>query len=165
MHKAFTSQLFFCAALLLVLWGVTACGLLNGPDDNDEVDPRSFTWTVDTLAYPDSYQTTMLSIWGSSPSDVYVVGHNERGFGKMYHFDGNEWTDVGLNPVQGGHIVGPITLEAIHGFAADDIWAVGEKRYTNPNPPPILLDSSLVIHYDGSQVFGCWQRLGWGPCG
>ncbi|UCD39077.1 MAG: hypothetical protein JSW54_06245 [Fidelibacterota bacterium] len=126
----------------------SSCGWLTGPDD-EEVDPRTFTWTVDTLAYPGSLQTHMLSIWGSSPNDVYVVGHNERGYGKMYHFNGNEWSDVGLNPIQGGYIVGPITLEAIHGVATDDIWAVGERRYDNPDPPPNYYDSSLVIHYDG----------------
>ncbi len=59
-------------------------------------DPRTYTWTIDTLAYPGSYQTIMQSIWGSSPSDVYVVGHNDGGYGKMYHFDGKMWTPVVL---------------------------------------------------------------------
>ncbi len=51
-------------------------------------DPRTYTWTVDTIAYPGSFQTTMRAIWGSAPNDVYVVGHNERGgLGKMFHYD------------------------------------------------------------------------------
>ncbi|MCK4577841.1 MAG: hypothetical protein KAU50_03565 [Candidatus Marinimicrobia bacterium] len=137
------------AALLALL----SCGIF-GPDD-DDFDPRKLTWTIDTLAYPESYQTTMLSIWGSSPDDVYVVGHNERGFGKMYHFDGQEWSDVGLNPVQGGHISGPIDLAAIYGFSAHDIWAVGQHIHPHPNPPPNFLDSSLVIHFDGSE----WREV------
>ncbi|MGH2567772.1 MAG: hypothetical protein ACRDGA_05490, partial [Bacteroidota bacterium] len=90
-------------------------------------DPRSYTWTIDTLAYPGSFQTAMRDIWGSSPTNVYVVGHNSDGFGKMFHFDGQEWKPVGLNPIEGGTIEGPIDLSAIHGFSRDNIWVVGQR--------------------------------------
>jgi hypothetical protein len=112
-------------------------------------DPRTYTWTIDTLAYPGSFQTTMRDIWGSSASDVYVVGHNDQNRGLMWHFDGSKWRDVALSTTQGGTIAGPIDLSAIYGFATNDIWAVGERIYTNPTPPPNFLDSSLIIHYDG----------------
>jgi hypothetical protein len=69
----------------------------------------------------------------------------------MYHFDGIKWTDVKLSVTQGGNISGPIDLQTIHGFSTNDIWAVGERIYPNPNPPPNFLDSSLVIHFNGSQ--------------
>jgi len=111
-------------------------------------DPRAYIWTVDTLAYPGSFQTFMRDIWGSSPKDVYVVGHNDRGFGKMFHYDGKGWKPVDL-------AFGAIDLSAIYGFGANDIWAVGERIYSNPNPPPNFLDSSLVIHFDGMK----WQEL------
>lgn len=112
-------------------------------------DPRTYTWTIDTLAYPGSYQTMMQSIWGSSASDVYAVGHNDRGFGKMYHFDGKTWADVKLNPTQGGTVPGPIDLHCVYGFSSKDIWSVGERIYDNPNPPPNFLETQLIIHYDG----------------
>ena len=115
-------------------------------------NPREYTWTIDTLAYPGSFQTAMRDIWGSSPTDVYVVGHNDRGFGKMFHYDGKEWKPVGLNyPIEGGAIEGPIDLSAIYGFSKNDIWAVGKRIDINPNPPPHFLDSSLIIHFDGKQ--------------
>jgi len=114
-------------------------------------DPRTYTWTSDTLAYPGSLQTEMRDIWGSSANDVYVVGHNDRGFGKMFHYDGKQWKPVGLNPIEGGMIDGPIDLTSIYGFAGNDIWAVGERIDINPTPPPNFLDSSLIIHFDGMQ--------------
>ncbi|MBI2429585.1 MAG: hypothetical protein HYV29_12480 [Ignavibacteriales bacterium] len=112
-------------------------------------DPRTYTWTLDTLAYPGSFQTSMTDIWGCSPNDVYVVGHNDQNRGLMWHFDGSSWTDVELSTTQGGPIAGPIDLSAIYGFNKNDIWVVGERIYTNPSPPPNFLDSSLVLHYDG----------------
>jgi hypothetical protein len=118
----------------------------NGPEPVK--DPRQYTWAIDTLTYPGSLQTSMRSIWGSSPKDVYVVGHNDRGFGKMYHYDGKSWKPVDL-------AFGAIDLSAVYGFAANDVWAVGERIDYNPNPPPNFLDSSLVIHFDGNQ----WREL------
>jgi len=114
-------------------------------------DPRTYTWTIDTLAYPGSFQTMMRDIWGSSPNDVYVVGHNDQNRGLMWHFDGKRWTDVRLSTTQGGTVAGPIDLSAIYGFSANDIWAVGEHISSNPTPPPNFLDSSLIIHFDGVQ--------------
>jgi hypothetical protein len=42
-------------------------------------DPRTYSWTADTLGYPGAYQTLMTDIWGSSHNDVYVVGHSSMG--------------------------------------------------------------------------------------
>jgi len=106
-------------------------------------DPRTYTWTVDTLA-----ATTMQDIWGSSTRDVYVVGHNSLFQGGMYHYDGHRWR-AGYSPF------GDVTLEAIHGFAANDVWVVGSRWYTNPTPPPNFLEKSLVLHYDGTG----WREL------
>ncbi|MBI3788982.1 MAG: hypothetical protein HY276_12100 [Ignavibacteriales bacterium] len=126
-----------------------SCKSPSGPDVPK--NPREYTWTIDTLAYPGSFQTTMRDIWASSPSDVYVVGHNSDGFGKMYHFDGKTWKPVGLNPIEGGTIAGPIDLSGIYGFGQNNIFAVGKHIYDNPNPPPNFLDSSLIIHFNGQQ--------------
>ena len=49
---------FILVSLLLLFWA-TACGWLTGPDD-EVVDPRNYTWTVDTLAYPGSSRPTAL---------------------------------------------------------------------------------------------------------
>lgn len=105
-------------------------------------DPRTYSWMFDTLAYPGSLQTLMLEIWGNNSSDVHVVGHNDGGFGKMYHFDGTRWSPIEIRP--GGDVNG------IYGFAANNVWAVGGKIFGNPNPPPNFLDSSLVLRFDGT---------------
>ncbi|MBI5217140.1 MAG: hypothetical protein HY960_15395, partial [Ignavibacteriae bacterium] len=122
------------------------------PDETPKPGKRDYTWTVDTLAYPGSFQTLMQDIWASSPTDVYVVGHNDQNRGQMYHFNGVQWSPVKLLVIEGGGVTtGPIDLGAIYGFAANDIYAVGERIYQNPSPPPNFLDSSLIIHFDGRQ--------------
>jgi len=156
---------FLCSAAMIIV--SMSCD--RNPADSKEMikNPRTYQWTVDTLAYPGSFQTSIRDIWGSSLKDVYVVGHNDQNRGLMWHFDGKTWTDVKLSTTQGGAIVGPIDLSAIYGFSSNDIWVVGEHIYTNPNRPPNFLDSSLVIHYDGSKwteaknphyrgLFGVW---------
>ncbi|HCG63344.1 MAG TPA: hypothetical protein DEZ27_05970 [Sphaerochaeta sp.] len=114
-------------------------------------NPREYTWTIDTLAYPGSYQTNTRDIYGSDAHNLWTVGYNDRSGGKMYRFDGKQWADVKLYTSQGGKIIPGINLNAIHGFSARDIWAVGERHYTSRNPPPTFLDSSLIIHFDGQE--------------
>lgn len=119
-------------------------------------DPRTYSWTVDTISYPGSFQTLMNRVWASGPENVYIVGHNDQAFGKMFHFDGTRWTDVRLNQSQGGAISPPIgVLNAIYGFGPNDIYAVGE-RYGNP---PTSSDSSVIIHFDGVE----WHEQGIQP--
>jgi hypothetical protein len=118
-------------------------------------NPREYTWTIDTLAYPGSFQTSMTDVWASSPNDVYVVGWNDRGYGVMWHYDGTKWSDVRLHVSQGGNIEGAIKLQSIVGLNSRDIYAVGRRLYDNYHPPPNSLDSSLLIHYDGFQ----WREV------
>ena len=119
-------------------------------------NPRELSWSIDTLAYPGYNQTAMDDIWGSSATNVYVVGHNSDIGGKMYHFDGKRWADVKLSAMQGGNIVGAFQLAAIYGFGPGDIWAVGDYDRLNPNPPPYYIEHySLVIHYNGKE----WQQI------
>jgi hypothetical protein len=90
----------------------------------------------------------MRSIWGSSPSDVYVVGHNDRGFGKMFHFDGTKWNAIDPLPV------GFIDLTTVYGFSSNDVWVVG-MRYIESPELGYSVDSSLIIHYDGTS----WKEM------
>ena len=132
------------------------CKKDNVVDTKPVKDPRTYSWTADTLGYPGSYQTLMNDIWGSSHNDVYIVGHNSQNRGLMWHYDGNSWTNVRLITSEGGQIDGAIDLTAIYGFSNTDIYAVGSRIVGyNPNPPPTFIDSSLIIHYDGST----WRRV------
>ncbi|MEK7264039.1 MAG: hypothetical protein AAB071_05960, partial [Bacteroidota bacterium] len=114
------------------------------------------TWTIDTLSYPGSLQTTMRDMYAVNEKDIYVVGHNEdNGVGTMYHYDGKKWSPVKLSWAVGGNISGAFDLSAIYGFGANDIYAVGFRYHDNPTPPPNYIDSSLIIHYDGTQ----WREV------
>jgi hypothetical protein len=144
-------KLFVAGCTLVLLLQLSCKDNAVGPVFKD---PRTYTWTIDTLSYPGSYQTNMQDVWGSSATDVYVVGHNDQNRGLMWHFDGKSWTDVQLSTTQGGNIQGPIDLRAVSGFKQNDVFAIGEKDFDNPNPPPRFLDSGLIIHFDGRK----WQE-------
>ncbi len=146
------SEKYFKLLILYVAFFSTIGGLQckkpTPPDVDDTPKPgkRDYTWTIDTLAYPGSFQTLMRDIYASSPTNVYVVGHNDQGGqGTMFRYDGNKWRAVDLGSI----IIGGISLSAVYGFGPNDIYAVGERIYDNPTPPPNFLDSSLIIHFDG----------------
>lgn len=115
---------------------------------------RDYVWNTDTLMYPNSYQTNMRSIFGTSVNNVYVCGHNDQNRGMMYHFDGNRWSPVALTYSEGGPIQRGMDLNAMHGSGTNDIWAVGEEDYLSSGETGII-DSSLVIHHDGVQWKYC----------
>jgi hypothetical protein len=113
---------------------------------------RNYVWTVDTLYFQNGGQTLMQDIWGSSPTNVYAVGHEASGGGApMWHYNGISWKPVGLVPFYGGIIDGPFSLSAIYGFDSTHIYAVGERAYqTFSDKPPYFLDSSFIIQFDGT---------------
>lgn len=104
-------------------------------------DPKDYTWTVDTLRYTSFDQTSMTSIWGDSPNDLYIVGQCSSIYGQMWHYDGKVWSPVSLPFARR-------RLTNIYGFSSKDIWTVGYEGQT-PN------DSSYILHYDGSS----WKEV------
>jgi hypothetical protein len=134
--------------MIILSFIVVQMSCKNGPTEPEFKNPREYAWTIDTLAYPGSIQTAMFSIWASSATDVYTVGHNDGGYGKMYHYDGDAWKSV--DPALG---IG--TLAQVFGFGRDDVWAVGERIRHNPTPPPTFLDSNLAIRFNGSK----WEKI------
>ena len=160
------SRQFLISASLVLLLLQLSCN--TNPVEPPAKNPREYTWTIDTLAYPGSAQTLMREIWGSSPTDVYVVGHNDNpGVPTMFRFDGKSWKTTGFHAVEGGPIAGPVSLYSIYGFGLNNVFVVGQRIYDNPNPPPNFLDSSLIIQYDGSRwrehrVVGRFLHAIWG---
>jgi hypothetical protein len=140
-------QLF---SLLLLVSFVQGCKDKSTEPLVSSKDPRTYAWTVDTIAYPGSFQTTMFDIWGTSPVNLTVVGHDDQGLGLMWRFDGTKWSNVNLVAAQGGMIDQAIDLAAIFGTAPNAIWAVGLNLDINPHPPPIFAESSFVCTFDGS---------------
>jgi len=147
-----TIKIFLLVSLALVIFlGLECKKKPTENDDDDKPGRRDYTWTIDTLSYPGSLQTTMYDMYAVNAKNIYVVGHNDQNRGHMYHYDGNTWKPVGLHTSEGGQISGAISIFAIYGFGANDIWAVGSRSFSNPTPPPIWYDSSLIIHFDGNQ--------------
>lgn len=142
--------------------GVVACMILlqvgckkdAPPEPPSHKDPRTYTWTVDTLEHPESYQTMMERMWGSAPNNVFVVGHNDVGKRKMYHYDGQRWHVVPITQNEGGPIERP-NLSDIFGFGPSNVFVVGDRAMANPNPPPSTIFASLIIWFDGAR----WSEI------
>ncbi len=139
-----TFAISFCTALILF-----QSGCKDNPVDVQTKNPREYTWTIDTIAYPGSSQMTMYDIWGSDPGNVYVCGYNMMGGdGAIYHYDGHQWKPVHLPANNLNNFWG------IRGFAANDIWVAGAKLYINPKGQTSL-DSAAVLHYNGTS----WSEM------
>ncbi len=101
-------------------------GALRGP----------LTWTLETI----DGTSNVLSVWASSPSDVWVAG----GFTTLFHFDGSTWTQPGLPS-------GTLNTNSLFGFSPTSVFAASQAG---------------VMHYDGTmwtfvlggvgELFGIW---------
>lgn len=122
-------------ALILFLIQQYSCDTTEPPPVKPVKDPRTYTWTIDTLKV--SFQTDLRRIWGSGPNNVYIGGHNADIPGALWHFDGSSWTPVQLP-------IGTFDVNGIFGFSSADVWVVGETA----------TDVSLISHYNGK----LWQN-------
>jgi len=138
--KYFVFPLFFLVTLTSISFNCSE----NTVDSTDLLPPgrRDYIWTVDTLSYSGSYQTLMNVIWGKNSNNLWVAGHNESGFGKMYHFNGEKWI-----PVELIDIPTPI-FYSILGLDENNIFIAGSANYIVNST---IIDSSLVIHFDGDK--------------
>jgi len=134
--------------LLVTLSVIGSCSHPTDPSVPPRKDPRTYSWTIDTIYLPNSFQTLMTCIWGSSPQDVYVTGHNSNNPGQMYHYDGTSWKEVPLYRQNGGVIDIYVDMQELIGFSPSDVWAVGQGFFG---------DGGHIIHYDGKN----WTTV---PC-
>ena len=93
-------------------------------------------------------------VWGTSGSDVFVVGDG------IEHFDGSSWhvmrTETDAEFVwpffegrRGGY-VGRARLTAVWGTSSSDVFAVGDARAM------FRPKGSLILHYDGDEP---WREM------
>ena len=77
---------------------------------------RDYVWTRDTLrADKDGFQF-LSGIWGSSPSDVWVVGDAATYVNKVWHYDGTKWKNYLLDQYA--------EPSKLHGVSSSEIWMV-----------------------------------------
>ena len=94
-----------------------------GPEHFLAVGPGGMLWREGDTWRPENLDdVTMYSVWGSSPSDVFVGAED----GLIYHFDGASWSreDTGVG----------VAIESLHGSGPNDVWAGGRS----------------FLYYDGS---------------
>lgn len=88
----------------------------------------------DFQAMSNTSKLDLFSIWGSSTSDVWVVGD----LGEMLHYDGTAWTlvtDRGVADSSAGTGTGGGAAGPIWGSEEDDVWAC---------------NGSYLVHWDGA---------------
>jgi hypothetical protein len=102
------------SALALLSLNLT-CSNLVVPE---EIKPgrRDYLWTRDTLRADEFGFQFLISIWGSSPKDVWVVGDAATYVNKVWHYDGIKWKNYLLDQFA--------TPERIHGISSSEIWMV-----------------------------------------
>lgn len=137
--------------LLIILIASTAaltgCSQVTEAD-NKKADPRNLSWSVDTVYFPNSYQTLMGKAWADSKNDMYVIGHSDESRGKMHYNNGSGWLPIPLGHTYGGPIPGPHSLRDIIGFSADNVYIAGSADYLQPDYSRIT--KSLIVHFNGS---------------
>ena len=101
---------------------------------------RSATGLIWSIV-PSGTTNFLLSVWGTSASDVWAVG----AAGTILHYDGTTWSSVSSGTTQ--------NLGSVWGTSASDVWAVG--------------GSGTILHYNGTTwssgssgtaqaLFGVW---------
>ena len=124
------------------------------------------TWTGTPPTGIGLGEVVLYSAWGSSPTDVYVVGEDFTFFPNalVAHFDGDGWDRLVL-PETNFRV-----LFDVHGTSAQDVWAVGYSdlefllRGSAARPSlrmrsaesQIQATQGIVLHYDGSS----WTEFG-----
>lgn len=126
---------------LFFLFNFYSCD--DGPSAPRNNEIPSFTWVVDTISYPGSFQTLMYTIWGNSEEDLYIAGHNNRGLGKAFHYNGTEWLSflpivpIGFNTYNfaSSRSIGDVTL------------LFGSALFFSDDTIVNISDSSLILSY------------------
>lgn len=95
----------------------------------------------DTIPLPFRAQSWLESrvIWGSSPSDIFVLGEVSDAVGLrqvIMHYDGRQWTEQASFIDTG--------LFGIAGTTPTDVFVVGITYFTDRR------DRSFILHYDGA---------------
>jgi hypothetical protein len=118
---------------LFAAWGSSASDVWAVGDAGQIVHYDGGDWT----RFQDGALTgeALFSVWGSGPGNAWAVG----GSGTILHWDGAAWTAQNLPD--------PVTLNAVWGTAANDVWAAGADEGCGCGG----FGGGVLYHYDGSE--------------
>ena len=108
----------------------------------------STVWESSALA-PSLDGLALSGVWGSSPTDVFVVGEGWGSAGRrevILHYDGNSWSLM-----DGGTTYG---LASVWGSSPSDVFAVGGGWVA----PEYTEYRGVILHYDGTS----WSHMATG---
>jgi hypothetical protein len=74
----------------------------------------------------------LTGVWGSSASDVFAVGYNDKNLGVILHYDGSSWSIMTVDTIR-------VNFAGVWGSSASDVFAVGAYKL-----------GKSIMHYDGS---------------
>ena len=172
--QAWSEQFIQNGVTLNGVWGSSATDVFAvGPDplgafgyDGAILHYNGTTWSPMTTRGLGSGEVALYSVWGSSPTDVYVVGEDFAGLPNalVAHFNGSGWSRV-LLPATFLRV-----LFDVHGTSAQDVWAVGfndlgfdlrgsaaRSSLRAGNAVRQILDAQgIILHYNGSG----WTEFG-----
>ncbi|MEW6196957.1 MAG: hypothetical protein AB1521_17560 [Bacteroidota bacterium] len=140
----------FSLLLVVIIVVITNSCKDNGTGPEEKKSVRDYTWTADTLTRGGSIQTLMRSIWGSSANNIYICGHNDDAYGKIWHYDGNEWEyiDSTQNIRQQ---FGGASYQAVNGTDASNVWVVGYSGTTYQGKDYYI---PFILEYNGTS----WKK-------
>ena len=104
---------------------------------NSQGVPAASVFTVVKTPHPNpsGFQNLLVSVSGSSASDIWAVGQS------VIHYDGSNWTAFSAPHIDGGGIN---ELTGVADISPDNVWAVGYLNLNEQNP------NQLFEHYDGT---------------
>jgi len=145
-HQTHTNKMKKKIIFFFVIVSLIISNSCNSPTENQQQfkHPKDMVWTADTITYPGSTQILMRSILVISPNDVWVVGHNDRSKGQVWHFDGIKWSEI--NPLENFYR-SPHSYSKISAITKNDIWFVGDRIYSDPNELYGNRFEDLIIQY------------------
>jgi hypothetical protein len=126
-------------------------------------DPRTYTFTLDTLAYPNAGQTSMYDIARTAANNVFTVGHNSSSrAGTMYRFDGKTRETTDYTRKEEGSFVDGLPNEE-KSFLSRFSFEVGLKYSNSPWKNYNAYMESQVRRYeylpDYSDARGSWDKV------
>ena len=106
--------------------------ILTGCRDSTAPSTGELKWT----SVPSPTTDPLVSIWGSSTSDIWIVGRLGSQESEVFHYDGRSWSTA----LQGSYFT------SVWGTSASDVWAVG-------------CCTSSISHFDGT----AWSGVDFNP--